>query len=61
MPGDKILLKRGSVFTGQQLAFQGMGAKGKPIEIALLEKANFPGWKEMVRWRMWYRFIISNM
>ncbi len=32
-PGDKILLRRGSVFQGQQLAFQGMGTKEKPIVV----------------------------
>ena len=42
VPGDKILLKRGSVFTGQQLAFQGMGAKGKPIEISTYGKGELP-------------------
>ena len=42
VPGDKILLKRGSVFTGQQLAFQGMGAKGNPIEVSAYGKGALP-------------------
>ena len=42
VPGDKILLKRGSVFTGQQLAFQGMGAKGNPIEISAYGEGELP-------------------
>lgn len=42
VPGDKILLKRGSVFVGQQLAFQGMGAEGKPIEISAYGEGKLP-------------------
>ena len=42
VPGDKILLKRGSVFTGQQLVFQGMGTKGNPIEINAYGKGELP-------------------
>lgn len=42
VPGDKILLKRGSVFTGQQLAFQGMGAKGNPIEVSAYGEGKRP-------------------
>ena len=42
VPGDKILLKRGSVFAGQQLVFQGMGAKGNPIEISAYGEGELP-------------------
>lgn len=34
VPGDRILLKCGSVFRGEQLAFQGMGSAEQPIEIS---------------------------
>lgn len=42
VPGDKILLKRGSLFAGQQLAFRGMGTEGKPIEISAYGKGELP-------------------
>lgn len=49
VPGDKILLKRGSVFTGQQLAFQGMEQKEILLKSVLMEKERFQDWKETVR------------
>ncbi len=42
-PGDQILLKRGSVFQAQQLAFSGMGTKEKPIVVGAYGKGtNYP-------------------
>lgn len=42
VPGDKILLKRGSVFKEEQLTFTGMGQKGKPIEISAYGEGALP-------------------
>lgn len=42
VPGDRILLKCGSVFRGEQLAFQGMGSAEQPIEISSYGEGELP-------------------
>lgn len=42
VPGDRILLKRGSVFQGQQLAFSGMGNQKAPIVIGAYGEGELP-------------------
>ncbi len=42
VPGDRILLKCGSVFRGEQLAFQGMGSAEQSIEISSYGEGELP-------------------
>ena len=42
VPGDRILLKCGIVFRGEQLAFQGMGSAEQPIEISSYGEGELP-------------------
>ena len=42
VPGDRILLKCGRVFRGEQLAFQGMGSAEQPIEISSYGEGELP-------------------
>ncbi len=42
VPGDQILLKRGSVFREEQLTFSGMGQEGKPIVVSAYGEGALP-------------------
>lgn len=42
VPGDQVLLKRGSEFNGEQLKFSGMGSAGKPVTVTAYGSGSLP-------------------
>lgn len=42
VPGDRVLLKRGSEFNGEQLNFQGMGSKSAPVTVTAYGDGSLP-------------------